>query len=114
MPENPLLELAPAQIATLQNLLKAGFEFVQLPHVVRYLPVEKNGFVALLDPSAGKLQPFGVAGRRLGDGVGVLVDKGEGKAFVWKEKSVAATPALLESFEGFKNELEKLLSGPEQ
>ena len=114
MPENPLLELAPAQIATLQNLLKAGFEFVQLPHVVRYLPVEKNGFVALLDPSAGKLQPFGIAGRRLGDGVGVLVDKSEGKAFVWKDKSVAATPALLEAFEIFRNELANLLSGPAQ
>jgi hypothetical protein len=114
MPENPPLELTPAQIATLQNLLKAGFEFVQLPHVVRYLPVEKNGFVALLDPSGGKLQPFGLAGRRLGDGVGVLVDKGEGKAFVWKDKSVAATALLLEAFEGFQAELKVLLAGPAQ
>ncbi|MGE5327266.1 MAG: hypothetical protein ACM3NO_09530 [Deltaproteobacteria bacterium] len=114
MPENPPLELTPAQIAILQNLLKAGFEFAQLPHVVRYLPVEKNGFVALLDPSAGKLQPFGVAGRRIGDGVGVLVDKAEGKSFVWKDKSVPATPTLLEAFEEFKNELANLLNGPAQ
>lgn len=114
MPENPPLELTPAQIAMLQNLLKAGFEFVQLPHVVRYLPVEKNGFVALLDPSGGKLQPFGAAGRRVGDGVGVMVETGTGKAFVWKGKSVAATRELLEAFEGFQAELRNLLAGPAQ
>ena len=114
MPENPPLELTPAQIATLQNLLKAGFEFVQLPHVVRYLPVEKNGFVALLDPSAGKLRLFGLAGRRIGDGIGVLVEQGAGKAFVWKGKSVAATSELLAAFEGFQAELKRLLAGPAQ
>lgn len=114
MPENPPLELTPAQIVILQNLLKAGFEFVQLPHVVRYLSVEKNGFVALLDPSGGKLQPFGVAGRRIGDGVGVLVEQGVGKAFVWKGKSIQATSELLAAFEAFQTQLKGLLAGPAQ
>jgi hypothetical protein len=114
MPENPPLELTPAQIAILQGLLKAGFEFVQLPHVVRYLPVQKNGFVALLDSSAGKLEVFGEAGYRIGEGVGVLVEKKEGKAFVWKSQSIQATPALLQGFEDFKQDLKNLLAGPAQ
>ncbi len=114
MSENPPLELTPAQIAVLQGLLKAGFEFVQLPHVVRYLPVQKNGFVALLDPSAGKLDILGQPGYRIGDGVGVLVEKKDEKAFVWKAQFVPATPALLQGFERFKEELKALLVGPLQ
>lgn len=111
MPENPPLELTPAQISVLQSLLKAGFEFVQLEHVVRYLPVQKNGFVALLDPSAGKLELFGLAGYRIGDGVGMLVEKKEVKAFVWKGQSVEATPTMLEAFERFKIELKDSIAG---
>lgn len=114
MPENAPLELSPTQISILQKLLGAGFEFVQLEHVVRYLPVQKDGFLVLIDPSGGKLEMFGQAGYRIGEGVGVLVEKDEGKAFVWKGQSVPATPALLEAFEAFKNELNNLLSGPVQ
>lgn len=85
-----------------------------LEHVARYLPVGKNGFVALLDPSAGKLGIFGQVGYRMGGGVGVMVEKREGKAFVWKNQSVVATPELLEARERFKRELNELLQGPAQ
>jgi hypothetical protein len=114
MPENPSLEMTPAQVSILQSLLKAGFEFVTLEHVVRYLPVQKNGFLALLDPTGGKLEIFGQTGFRIGEGVGVLVEKKEGRAFVWKGQSAAATPALLEAHESFKTELKNLLGGPVQ
>ncbi len=114
MPETAPLELTPAQILILQSLLKSGFEFVPLSHVVRYLPVQKDGFVALLDPSGGKLEIFGQAGYRIGEGVGVLVEKEQGKAFVWKGQSVEATTALLEGFERFKQGLKDLLAGPAQ
>jgi hypothetical protein len=111
MVETPSVELNPAQIAILGNLLKAGFEFVPLQHVARYLPVQKNGFIAILDPSAGKLGIFGQVGYRIGEGMGVLVEKKQGKAFVWKTQSVDATPALLEDCERFKQELNELLQG---
>ncbi len=114
MADAPSLELNQAQIAILQNLLKAGFEFVTLEHVVRYLPVQKNGFVALLDPSAGKLGIFGQIGYRTGDGVGMMVERPEGKAFVWKNQSVPATPELLEAYQRFKSELEESLMGRAQ
>jgi hypothetical protein len=114
MADIPPVELSQAQISVLQNLLKAGFEFVTLEHVVRYLPVQKYGFVALLDPAGGKLGILGEAGYRMGEGVGVLVEKSGGKAFVWKSQSVDATPALLEAYGRFKQELNGLLQGPVQ
>lgn len=114
MDEAPTSELTSGQIAVLQRLLQAGFEFVTLEHVVRYLPVEKNGFVALLDPSGGRLKLFGEVGYRIGDGVGMLVAKKEGKAFIWKGRAVRATEELLESYDLFKRELSELVQGPPQ
>lgn len=106
---SPMLELAPAQIATLKKLATAGFEFVTLPHVERYLGVEKEGFVALLEPAEGQLRVFGQAGRRMGEGMGMPVEREGRKAFVWHHEEVAATPELLAGYERFRNELRALL-----
>ena len=114
MAETPPLELNHAQIAILQNLLKSGFELVTLEHVARYLPVQKTGFVALLEPSGGKLAIFGQIGYRMGEGVGMLVERREGKIFVWKDQSAPAMPELLDAYERFKRELEARLLGPAQ
>lgn len=114
MNETPPTELTPGQIAVLERLLAAGFQFVAIEHVVRYLPVEKNGFVALLDPSGGRFQIFGEAGYRIGEGVGILIEKEGAKKFVWKNQSVEATGALLDSFGRFKKELSELLQASAQ
>jgi hypothetical protein len=106
MPES---DLTSTQIATLERFLRAGFAFVTMERYARYLGVEKNGFIALLDPSGGKLTVFSQVGYRLGEGVAMLVEREAGKAFVWKDQSVAATPELLAAYEKFKEELEKLL-----
>lgn len=101
--------LTPSQIATLERFLRAGFTFVTLERYARYLGVEKNGFIALLDPAGGELVVFSQVGYRLGDGIGMLVERGAGKAFVWKDRSITATPELLAGYEKFKAELENLL-----
>jgi len=106
------MDLTPAQVAVLERFLKAGFKFVTLEHVERYLAVEKEGFVALLDPSDGRLNLFGQAGYRMGRGIGMLVERGAGKAFVWKGESVPATPQLVAAYERFKAEVRGLLEGP--
>lgn len=104
-----MMDLVPAQIATLEKLSRAGFKFVSLTHVERYLSVQKNGFVALLNPSADGLRVFGQAGLRMGEGIGMLIEQGAGKAFVWKRESVPATSELLADFARFKAELQNLL-----
>ena|SRR5712692_8054184 len=106
-------DLTLAQIATLEKLLRAGFKFVTLERVERFLGVEKDCFVALLDPSGVKLKIYGQVGYRLEQGVAMLVERREGKAFVWKNQSVTATPELVAAYEGFKSELKGLLEEEE-
>ncbi len=103
------VDLTPTQIAVLEKLLQAGFKFVTFERFARHLAVEKEGFVALLDPAEGKLKPFGQVGYRIGEGIGMLVERREGKAFVWHQESVAASPEVMAAYERFKAEVKALL-----
>ncbi len=110
MTEADPLALNAVQISKLEKFLKAGFKFVTLEHVARYLAMEKEGFVALLDPSDGKIAVFGQVGYRMGNGIGMLVERREGKAFVWKSESVSASPDLLDAYAKIRAELDALLA----
>ena len=104
-------EFSPDQVAVLEALLKAGFRFVTFERYARYLGVERDGFVALLETGGGKVQLFGQVGYHIGEGIAMLVERAEGKAFVWKGEAVAATPELLAGYARFKSELRRLLQG---
>ncbi len=82
---------------------------MSLEHVERYLGVEKDNFVALLDPVEGRFKVYGQVGYRVGGGIGMLVERGAGKAFVWHTQSVPATPELLAAYAEFKTQLKALL-----
>ena len=101
--------LTPAQAAILERLLRADFRFVTIPHVERYLCVEKGGFVGVLQPAPGGFTVFGQIGYWMGEGMGVLVERGGQKAFVWHQQSVPATPELLAQYQLFRTELRSLL-----
>ncbi len=105
-------DLTGKQRGKLEKLLKAGFRFVTLEHVERFLAVEKDGFIAMLEAATGRLRIYGQAGLRMAGGIGMLVERGAGKWFVWHSESVAATPALLARYETFRKELEMLLGAP--
>jgi hypothetical protein len=102
-------ELSAGQVVVLESLLKAGFRFVTFELYARYLGVERDGFVALLETAGGKVQLFGQVGYHVGEGIAMLVERAEGKAFVWKAESVAATPELLAGYERLKLDLRRLL-----
>lgn len=104
-------ELSPGQVAVLESLLKAGFRFVAFERYARYLGVEREGFVALLETGEGKVNLFGQVGYHVGEGIAMLVERAEGKAFVWKGESLAATPELLAGYARFRTELRRLLQG---
>jgi hypothetical protein len=104
-------ELSAGQVAVLESLLKAGFRFVTFERYARYLGVERDGFVALLETGEGKVKLFGQVGYHVGEGIAMLVDRTEGKTFVWKGESVAATPELLAAYERFKSDLRQLSQG---
>lgn len=102
--------LTPAQVARLERLLRAGFQFVTFEQFARYPAVEKDGFVALLDISSEAVRQFGTVGYHLGGGIGVLTERAGRELFVWKDLSVDATPELLAAYAGVKKELDELLS----
>ncbi len=102
-------ELSAGQVVVLESLLKSGFRFVSFERYARYLGVERDGFVALLETGGGKVQLFGQVGYHVGEGIAMLVERAEGQAFVWKGESVAATPELLARYTRFKSELRHLL-----
>jgi len=110
VPEISPPPLTPAQVARLEGLLKAGFQFVTFEQFARYPGVEKAGFVALLDISEEKVRQFGSMGYHLGSGIGVLIQRAGGEAFVWKNESVRATPELLSTYSRVKKELAALLT----
>lgn len=102
-------ELTQGQIKALEKLFQAGFQFTSLEHITRHLVIEKSGFIALLDPTEGKLTLFGQVGYRVGDGIGMLIEQHARPAFVWKKQEVAATPELLAAYQRVKAELAELL-----
>jgi len=103
------MDLTANQVAILERFLEAGFTLRTLDHLERYLAVEKSGFVALLDPSSERLTLFGQVGYRMGKNIGMLVERGAGKCFVWKNESLPASPELLAGYEQFKSDVERLL-----
>ncbi len=110
MPELSSLPLTPVQVARLECLLKAGFQFITFEQFARYPGVEKAGFVALLDISGEGVRQFGSVGYHLGNGIGVLLERAGRGAFVCKNESVTATPELLATYETVKKELAELLT----
>ena|SRR5579863_1375047 len=107
-------ELTQGQIKVLEKLLEAGFQFASLEHITRHLVIEKSGFIALLDPTAGQLRIFGQMGYRMGEGIGMLIEQRAHPAFVWKKQAVEATPELLSAYARIKTELEELLKIKEE
>jgi len=105
--------LSPGQIAILESLLRAGFKFVTFERYARYLAVERDGFIALLETAEGKVELFGQVGYHVGEGIAMLVERAGGRAFVWKSDSVPATPELLAAYEQFRQDLSRRLERSE-
>ena len=103
------MDLKPSQVATLEKLLNAGFSFVTVERAERYLGVEREGFVALVEPAEGRLKLFGQAGYLMSAGIGMLVERREGKCFVWHGQPLRATPEMLGRYEKFREELREIL-----
>jgi hypothetical protein len=110
VPEISPPALNPAQVARLESLLKAGFQFVTFEQFARYPGVEKAGFVALLDLSGETVRQFGTVGYHLGNGIGVLIELAGRHTFVWKNELAEATPELLATYASVKRELAELLT----
>jgi hypothetical protein len=94
----------------LQKIYLAGFELQSLEWFPVAVGVVKGNCIVLLQATPAGLQPIGQAGWRLGDALGVIVEK-EGKRFFQnKLKLVEATPERLAELDAFRQEMENLLA----
>jgi hypothetical protein len=94
----------------LQRIYVAGFELETFDRFPKCVGVVRDGCVALLVPGVDGLQILGTPGWRMGEAIGVLVERDGGKIFQYKQETVEATAERLEALDRFKHDLKSLLS----
>ena len=93
----------------LRRLVEAGFTLQTFERFPRSVGVVKGDCIALLEPTPDGLKMVGTAGWRMGEVMGVLVERKGRKAFQAKNETVEATPERLETLAGFRRELARFL-----
>jgi hypothetical protein len=94
----------------LQRIYLAGFELQTFDRFPKCIGVVRDGCVALLVPGVEGLQMLGTPGWRMGEAIGVLVEKDGRPLFQYKQEIVEATPERLELLRRFREDLELLLT----
>jgi hypothetical protein len=103
--------LTPLQTAVLQRLVARGFRLVAFPLYASAIGVRSNDCAALLVPAeGGSLRFLGQPCFLIDGNLTVQVQRAGKQQFVWKRKSIEATPERLAQLAQFSDELQKLLS----
>jgi len=94
----------------LQRIYLAGFALETFDRFPKCIGVVRDGCIALLVPAVGGLQMLGTPGWRMGEAIGVLIEKDGRQVFQHKQVIVEATPERLELLRRFKGDLMFLLA----
>jgi hypothetical protein len=94
----------------LQRIYLAGFELQTFDRYPQAIGVLRDGCIALLRSTPNGLQMIGSPGWRMGEVLGVLVEKDGREVFQAKAEIVEATPERLDALRKFKADLEQLLT----
>ena len=94
----------------LQRIYLAGFELHVFDRYPNSVGVLRDGCVALLRSTPVGLQLIGAPGWRMGEVLGVLVEKEGKQVFQAKSEIVEATPERLNTLQKFKSDLEQLMT----
>jgi hypothetical protein len=94
----------------LQRIYLAGFELQTFDRYPNAVGVIRDGCIALLRSTPGGLQLIGMPGWRMGEVLGVLVEKDGKRLFQAKSEEVESTPERLETLRRFKADLDQLLT----
>ena len=97
----------------LQRIYLAGFEVETFDRFPKCIGVVRDGCIALLVPGTDGLQILGSPGWRMGEAIGVLVEKDGRQVFQYKQDIVEATPDRLELLQRFREDLNLLLHAPQ-
>jgi len=93
----------------LQRLYVAGFDLQTFERFPKCVGVVRDQCIAILVPGVGGLQVLGTPGWRMGEAIGVLVEKGGHQVFQAKQEVVEATPERLKTLEKFRQDLGEIL-----
>ena len=94
----------------LQHIYLAGFELQTFDRYPNSIGVMRDGCIALLRATPNGLEMIGTPGWRMGEVLGVLVEKDGRQVFQAKAEVIDATPERLEGLRHFREDLERLLS----
>lgn len=95
----------------LRRLVEAGFTLQTFERFPRSVGIVKGDCIALVEPRADGLKLIGTPGWRLGEAMGVLLEKGGRQVFQAKEQVLDATPERVEALRAFHRELARILQG---
>lgn len=95
----------------LQRIYLAGFELQTFDRFPKCIGVSRDGCTALLVPGVSGLQILGTPGWKMGEAIGVLVEKDGRQVFQYKQEIVEATTERLDLLTRFKADLKDLLAG---
>ncbi len=93
----------------LQQLYMAGFELQTFERYPNSIGVLRDGCIALLRATPSGLEMLGTPGWRMGELMGVLLERAGRRVFQSKSEIIEATPDRLEALARFRDDLEKLL-----
>lgn len=94
----------------LQRLVEAGFSLQTFELFPRSLGILKGECIALVEPTPDGLKVLGTPGWRMGEVMGVLVEKDGRQVFQAKDETQEATPERLDALRRFRSDLERLLA----
>jgi hypothetical protein len=94
----------------LQHIYLAGFELQTFEHYPNCIGVLRDGCIALLRATPDGLEMVGTPGWRMGEVMGVLVEKGGLQVFQSKQEILDATPDRLDILRRFRDDLERLIT----
>jgi hypothetical protein len=98
----------PAQ--QLQAIYLAGLEIETFDRFPNAVGVIKGNCIALVQATATGLEVIGQPGWRMGEVLGVLVERAGRPVFQAKDSVVEATPERVAELESFRRELDALMS----
>ena len=93
----------------LQRIYMAGFEIETFDRFPKCVGVVRDHCIAMLVPGVDGFQILGTPGWRMGEAIGVLIEKEGRQVFQNKQETVEATPERLEALKRFRADLAELL-----
>ena len=102
----------PDRAHQLAELFAAGFDVQTFERYPRAVGVLRDGAIALVEPTPAGLRMIGTPGWRMGEVMGVLVEKDGGQVFQAKQEVVEATAERVAAVERLKADLSAIMAKP--